>query len=67
MTDKELIKRLGGVVAVSGYLGVSYQCVFNWLTRGIPSRVKVNNKEIFLSEDPKPLPVAEQTEQTEHA
>lgn len=64
MTDKELIKKLGGVVAVSEYLGVSYQCVFNWLTRGIPSKVKVDNKEVFLTEDPQPLPV---TEQTEHA
>lgn len=63
MTDKELIKQLGGVVAVSDYLGVSYQCVFNWLTRGIPSKVKVDNKEIFLSENPKPLIVNEQPEE----
>lgn len=65
MTDKELIMKLGGVVAVSDYLGVSYQCVFNWLSRGIPSRVKVNNQEIFLSNDPQPLAAEEQ--QTEEA
>lgn len=65
MTDKELIMKLGGVVAVSDYLGVSYQCVFNWLSRGIPSRVKVNNQEIFLSNDPQPLAAEEQ--QTEGA
>lgn len=55
MTDKELIKKLGGVIVVSDYLGVSYQCVFNWLSRGIPSKVKVDNKEIFLSENPQPI------------
>lgn len=54
MTDKELIKKLGGVAAVSSYLGISYQCVFNWLTRGIPAQVKLDNKDVFLSEDPKP-------------
>lgn len=65
MTDKELIMKLGGVVAVSDYLGVSYQCVFNWLTRGIPSKVKVDNKEIFLSDNPQSLATEEQ--QTEEA
>ena len=57
MTDKELIMKLGGVVVVSDYLGVSYQCVFNWLSRGIPSKVKLEHQEIFLSNDPQPLVV----------
>lgn len=55
MTDRELIMKLGGVVAVSDYLGVSYQCVFNWLSRGIPPKVRLDHKEIFLSKDPQPL------------
>lgn len=63
MTDKELIMKLGGVGVVSDYLGVSYQCVFNWLTRGIPSKVKVDNQEIFLSQNPQPLLVDEQPEE----
>ena len=63
MTDKELIMKLGGVGVVSDYLGVSYQCVFNWLTRGIPSKVKVDNQEIFLSQNPQPLAVDGQPEE----
>lgn len=57
MTDRELIIKLGGVVVVADYLGVSYQCVFNWLSRGIPPKVKLDYPEIFLSKDPQPLAV----------
>ena len=59
MNDKDLIMKLGGVGAVSSYLGVSYQCVFNWLTRGIPAQVKLDNRDVFLTSDPQPLEVPE--------
>ena len=55
MNDKELIMKLGGVNVVSNYLGVSYQCVFNWLSRGIPAQVKLDHRDIFLNDDPQPL------------
>lgn len=55
MKDKDLIMKLGGVGAVSAYLGVSYQCVFNWLARGIPAQVKLDHRDIFLTDDPQPL------------
>ena len=55
MSDKELIMKLGGVSVVSSYLGLSYQCVFNWLSRGIPAQVKLDHREIFLTDDPQPL------------
>lgn len=63
MTDKELIMKLGGVGVVSDYLGVSYQCVFNWLTRGIPSKVMLEHRDIFLSDNPQPLVADEQPEE----
>ena len=55
MSDKELIMKLGGVNVVSSYLGLSYQCVFNWLSRGIPAQVKLDHRDIFLTDDPHPL------------
>ena len=55
MTDKELIMKLGGVGAVSNHLGLSYQCVFNWLKRGIPATVKLENRDIFLADNPEQL------------
>lgn len=55
MNDKQLIMKLGGVNVVSNYLGVSYQCVFNWLSRGIPAQVKLDHRDIFLTDNPQPL------------
>ena len=55
MSDKELIMKLGGVNVVSNYLGLSYQCVFNWLSRGIPAQVKLDHRDIFLTDDPQTL------------
>ena len=55
MSDKELIMKLGGVNVVYSYLGLSYQCVFNWLSRGIPAQVKLDHRDIFLTDDPQPL------------
>lgn len=63
MTDKELIMKLGGVGVVSDYLGVTYQCVFNWLTRGIPPKVMLDHRDIFLTDNPQPLSVGEETEE----
>lgn len=59
MNDKELIERLGGVAALSKFLDMDYQRVFNWTKRGIPAQVKLDNPKIFLTNNPKPLKVAE--------
>ena len=51
--DIEIIERLGGPAKVARLLGYQgsggTQRVFNWLTRGIPPRVKVEHPEIFLN------------------
>lgn len=46
--DQQLIEGLGGVKAVAEYLGCNYSTVHNWLVRGIPSKVKVDNPDIFM-------------------
>lgn len=55
MTDKELIKKLGGVTAVANFLKISPQRVGNWGRRKIPAQIKLDNPEIFLSKNPKSL------------
>lgn len=55
MTDQELIKRLGGVKVIANFLGCKPNVVHNWVHRGIPSQVKVDHKEIFLVDNPKPI------------
>lgn len=48
--DKKLIEDLGGPAKVASRLGYGKggpQRVHNWLTRGIPLRVKVDHPEIF--------------------
>ena len=52
--DKELIEDFGGPTKLAVILGYDkfrggVQRVQNWMTRGIPPRVKVDNREIFLS------------------
>ena len=53
--DAECIKRLGGATKVAAMLPpedgkpVSVQRVTNWMTRGIPAQVKLDNQEIFLA------------------
>ena len=52
-SDIELIKALGGPTKVAGLLQYNkaaggVQRVQNWLTRGIPSAVKLKFPEIFL-------------------
>lgn len=52
MTDRELIESLGGPAKVARLLGLptkgGVQRVHNWMTRGIPSKVKLENPELFL-------------------
>lgn len=51
-SDKALIESLGGPAKVAELLGYNKgggtQRVYNWLTRGIPPRVKISHPEIFL-------------------
>ena len=54
MTDIELIKVLGGPTKVAELLGYDksnggVQRVQNWLTRGIPAQVKLDNQLLFLN------------------
>ena len=53
-TDATLIKQLGGPAKVAELLNYDKhggtQRVHNWLTRGIPSKVKVDHPDIFLAE-----------------
>jgi hypothetical protein len=46
--DAALIVAMGGPSALASLLGQTRQCVQNWLTRGIPTRVKLENPELFL-------------------
>nr|DAY45321.1 MAG TPA: Putative antitoxin of bacterial toxin-antitoxin system, YdaS/YdaT [Caudoviricetes sp.] len=66
MNDTQLIEKLGGTNALSKHLGISYQRVHNWLTRGIPCKTKLQHPELFLCDDPPDLSksprVAEQSE-----
>lgn len=51
-TDRELIEHLGGPAKVAELLNYDkhggVQRVHNWMTRGIPARVKLNHPDIFL-------------------
>lgn len=51
-TDRELIEHLGGPAKVAELLKYDknggVQRVHNWMTRGIPARVKLGHPEIFL-------------------
>ena len=53
MTDAELIQKLGGPTVLAKRLNFEklggVNRVQNWITRGIPSRVKLNFPHIFLS------------------
>ncbi len=52
MDDKQLIENLGGASAVAKLLGfdgrIGTQRVHNWITRGIPARVKLDHADLFL-------------------
>ena len=53
-SDRELIERLGGPTKVAELLNYpkhgGAQRVQNWIIRGIPSRVRLEHPDIFLSE-----------------
>lgn len=50
--DAQLIKELGGPASLAELLGYDkeggIQRVHNWITRGIPHRVKVERPDLFL-------------------
>jgi hypothetical protein len=53
-TDKEIIESLGGATEVANLLGYDLakggaQRVHNWISRGIPTRVKVDHPELFMN------------------
>lgn len=51
MTDSEIIQSLGGATAVAKLLGLKTpdgaRRVHNWIKRGIPARIKLDNLSIF--------------------
>ena len=51
-TDKKIIEDLGGPAAVAELLGYEkhggVQRVQNWLSRGIPPKVKVERPDLFM-------------------
>ena len=54
MTDSELIRHLGGPTKVAELIGFDktaggVQRVQNWITRGIPPRVKLQHPGVFLT------------------
>ena len=53
-TDAEIISKLGGPSKVAELLGIQKsggaQRVQNWITRGIPSQMKVNRPDLFMPE-----------------
>lgn len=55
MKDREIIEKLGGVKAIADALNYNYTTVHNWLSRGIPAQVKLDHRDIFLTDDPQPL------------
>lgn len=56
--DRKLIEELGGPTRVAELLGYEKyggcQRVHNWLTRGIPAKVKLEHPELFLTDLPRP-------------
>ena len=51
-SDKELIAKLGGAAKLAELLGYDKkggtQRVHNWVSRGIPAKVKLEHQELFL-------------------
>ena len=48
MTDsRKLIEKLGGPAKLAAKLGYSVQRVHNWIVRGIPYKVRVENPKLF--------------------
>ena len=57
MTDSQIIQNLGGATAVAKRLGFDLpdgaRRVHNWIARGIPARVKLENSRLFNSKQAK--------------
>lgn len=55
--DRKLIEDLGGPTKVAELLNYpkqgGAQRVQNWMTRGIPAKVKVEHPELFMPDQPK--------------
>ncbi|KXZ65925.1 MULTISPECIES: hypothetical protein [Acinetobacter] len=50
--DKEILLRLGGSTRVAELLGFKdKQRVQNWMTRGIPAKVKLQYPHLFLNQN----------------
>ena len=53
MTDSEIIQSLGGATAVAKLLGLKTpdgaRRVHNWIKRGIPAQIKLDNLSIFVA------------------
>jgi hypothetical protein len=53
--DRQLLERLGGPTRVAELLGYDKhggaQRVQNWISRGIPPKVKIDHQDIFLSQE----------------
>jgi len=51
--DRELIKKLGGSTVLAKKLGFTNgkQRVHNWISRGIPSYIKLSYPKIFLQKN----------------
>lgn len=61
--DAKLIEALGGPAKLAGILGYDkggVQRVHNWISRGIPPRVKLERPDLFLRRDREPLERAAQ-------
>lgn len=60
--DRKLIEGLGGPTKLAEILGYDkhggVQRIQNWLSRGIPPKVKLQHPEIFLAQPRKPAPPA---------
>ena len=56
--DRKLIEELGGPTRVAEMLGYEkyggVQRVHNWLSRGIPAKVKLEHPDLFLRDMPRP-------------
>ena len=52
MTDKDIIKKLGGSAVLARYLKMKYTTVHNWTTSGIPAKYKLQHPELFLPKHP---------------
>jgi hypothetical protein len=64
-TDQALIEALGGPARVAELLGYrkwGTQRVQNWLTRGIPAKVKLERPDLFQRKRRKPKAQAEAAE-----